>query len=58
MQNQNGALEVLQLNAHRLETYNQEVNEWMMNRVNSIALLQKPGQHIDRIFNTNNRYLY
>ena len=51
MQNQIGALEVLQLKAHRRGTCNQEVNEWMMNRDNSIALLQEPCQHLGRILN-------
>ena len=36
---------------------NQEVNEWMMNRDNSIALLQEPGQHLGRILNIDNRYI-
>ena len=58
MQNQIGALEVLQLKAHRPGTYNQEVNEWMMNRDNPIALLQEPGQHLGRMLNIDNRYLY
>ena len=59
MQNQNqiGALEVLQFNAHRRKECNQEVQEWMMNRDNSIALLQEPGQHLGRILNIDSRYI-
>ena len=57
MQNQIGALEVLQFNAHKRGLCNIEVNEWMMNRDNSMALLQEPGQHSGRILNIDSRHI-
>ena len=49
MQNQIGALDVLQFNAHKWANCNLKVAEWMMNRDNSIALLQEPGQQLGGI---------
>ena len=42
---------MLQLNAHRKEDSNLDVNEWMTRMENSIGLIQEPGQQRGRILN-------
>ena len=57
MTHQIGSLEVIQFNAHKRGDCNLEVVEWMMNRNNSVALLQEPGQRSGRILNIDSRYI-
>ena len=42
---------MLQLNCHRKEDTNLDVNEWMIKMDNSIGLLQEPGQQRGKILN-------
>ena len=54
---QGGALEVLQINAHRHDKCMMEVSEWMLKGKDTIALIQEPAQHKGKITNIDNAHI-
>ena len=47
-------VECLQLNCHKSDKVNSEVNKWIMDRKNSVALLQEPAHKKGKIISINN----